>query len=359
VFKDHAHGVIEVVSLTDQSVFGEVEGLNGNIFGNFGVKKDQVQDKNQLTSKHASAEGIKTLVVLNQNPESWKGYKINNIEVHNIWERNGENIDLELLRTTYRVLGVYAQNAGNIVKQNLDDSHFTDIVTRAMLNANMALGSSRPDSFSDYTSCTDFFTSDEYLQLRMEELAKKDSVINMLKDPTKKFEVTDPYCVAYMELAKARAKLRGYTIHSENNIATLVHATTGKGGKIYTGLNVNAPQNSPSLNVQIVANLQATAESEINRKVELKARSFRKAVKALKDYHNRLAIIGGDINNFDNLFVRDENGKIDKQFRLKNPEEYPELAKEEKDFIYAFLQIVNERRYKTPEAQEQALLDGS
>lgn len=162
-----------------------------------------------------------------------------------------------------------------------------------------------------------------------------------------------------MEFAVARAKLLGVKVFSENNIATVAHASTGKGGSVYTGLNVNAPQNSPSKNVQMMAQVESMASSEINRRTELESRDFRKAVKALKDHHNRLAIIGGDIANFDNLFVRDEEGKIDKTFRLKDPSQHSDLAKEESDFIYAFLHEINKRRFTTPEAEEQAKIDGS
>ena len=191
----------------------------------------------------------------------------------------------------------------------------------------------------------------------MEELRKYDSVVAMLRDPKKNFDASDPHCVAYMELAYARAKLRGVKLYSENNIATLMHASTGKKGRVYTGLNVNAPQNSPSLNAQMVAKLEAQSASEINRKTELASREFRKAVKKLKDY--KYSILGPSIDMFDNLFVRDSEGKIDKSFRLKDPSQYSDLADAEIEFIHAFLNVVNSRRYPSPEAEEQAKADGS
>ena len=58
----------------------------------------------------------------------------------NIWEQNGANIDLESLNETYRVLGVHAKNAGNTIINNIKDTHFTDVVSRAMITAKTALG---------------------------------------------------------------------------------------------------------------------------------------------------------------------------------------------------------------------------
>ena len=122
----------------------------------------------------------------------------------------------------------------------------------------------------------------------MLDLENEDSVVEMLGHPQKKFSVEDANCVAYMELAKARAELRDIKIYSENNIASLAHMSTGKGGSMYTGLNVNAPQNSPSLNVQMMQRLEAMSASEINRKTELESRDFRKAMKKLKDHYSSI-----------------------------------------------------------------------
>ena len=124
----------------------------------------------------------------------------------------------------------------------------------------------------------------------MTELESDDKVRSMIQDPQKKIPSDSPKCVAWMELAVGRARIRGFYVYSENDIASLMHMSTGKGGKIYTGLNVNAPQNSPSRNVQVIAQLEAQAASEINRRTMSESAKLRAAEKKLHDYYNRSAL---------------------------------------------------------------------
>jgi hypothetical protein len=112
----------------------------------------------------------------------------------------------------------------------------------------------------------------------------------------------------------------------------------------YSGTYVNSAGNSSSLNIQSLGKIFSVAETHIRRK-ELSYRPrIAKVIKAFYEYKHRNSLIGGEVKFFDNLFVTDKSGNIDKSFRLKNPNN-SDLAKEEKDFINMFLEIVNEFKF--------------
>jgi len=108
------------------------------------------------------------------------------------------------------------------------------------------------------------------------------------------------------------------------------------------------------MNIQTLSKIFSVMGAHIRRK-ELSYRpKYATATKNLYDYNGRNSATGGEIKYFDNLFERDENGNIKKQFRLRDPND-PGLSKEESEFIKTFLNIVNSFRYPTEFELERAI----
>lgn len=149
VFKNHVDNVIEVVSLTDQHIFEEIESLGGSIFGNFKVRNYESNSSKTLNPTYGSAEAIKVLTLLNRNMDSWSKYKINSVSVHNIWEQKGEDFETDVLLDNYSKLTRYSMREGNPVKNNLNSRHFTDVVSKTMVKVKTALGALKTDRMNE------------------------------------------------------------------------------------------------------------------------------------------------------------------------------------------------------------------
>ena len=94
------------------------------------------------------------------------------------------------------------------------------------------------------------------------------------------------------------------------------------GTKFSTGLMINSPGLSPSLNVQTLSQITSLAEAKIREKVQSKVKSLKKVLDDFYAYNERNRLLGGEVRYFDNLFVKDDEGNID----------YDQLAMEQYQF---------------------------
>jgi hypothetical protein len=115
------------------------------------------------------------------------------------------------------------------------------------------------------------------------------------------------------------------------------------GEKLSTGLMVNSPGLSPSLNVQTLSQITSVAEAHIRTRVMRYRPRLKKVLENFYNYNERNRLIGGEVKYFDNLFLRDAEGNIDKRMMLRNPND-PGLSKEESALITELLNIFNEFR---------------
>lgn len=120
----------------------------------------------------------------------------------------------------------------------------------------------------------------------------------------------------------------------------------------------NSAYNSESLNMRVVSKIISVAQTHINREQLKYDTKIRNAITKLYKAKGQNRLIGGEVSFFKNMFAVDQDGNISQKFRLKDPND-SSLSPEESEFIRTFLQIVNDFRYPTPQAQERAQNDGS
>ncbi|MBS6114972.1 hypothetical protein [Thomasclavelia spiroformis] len=158
-----------------------------------------------------------------------------------------------------------------------------------------------------------------------------------------------------MLLGKALNKLRGYEVYIEPDPAKIVNVT----GSFHIGTDITSINNSPSLTAQEIGRIVAVTETKIRRQELALDSKIRKVFNEFYKFKDQNRLIGGEVKYFDNLFRRDENGNITKDFMLKDIND-SSLAKEEKALIKTFTEIVNQFRFDgNAERIQQALEDGT
>lgn len=341
IFVFTKNGLLEVVSLHHNTTHALVNLGKGNTLLGATKLNMEVDEHETLKATNGNIDLIKVMTLLNGVSEILKSYKVNKIASYNIWSQHGTETYLETLFDNFAELcRVYN------VPLNLDINNFASTLESTVNTIRDTCGEDLVRNIGNWTftfSPNDIVYGVPFILNRMQELRSLNTA-NGLRDAlrTGRWDFDDPLQLAYMMLGKALDKLNGYDIYIEKDPAKWVSMSKTEGW--YSGSYVNSAGTSSSLNIQSLGKIFSVAETHIRRK-ELSYRPrIAKTIKAFYEYKHRSALIGGEVKFFDNLFVTDENGNIDKSFRLKDPKN-SNLAKEEKDFINMFLEIVNELKF--------------
>lgn len=342
------NGLLEVVSLTHNLIKEEVNlGLGTTLLG--ASKQDFNVDRHKvLSATNGNIDLVKVMCLLNSlSPEIWNKYKINKISSFNIWMQEGCTTYNEKLYDNFnRLCKEYD------IPLNLNLSNFSTTLEYTVNTIREVCGDELMSNIGDWTftfSGNDIIEGVPFILDKMKELRTLPSAEGLRQALIKgEWNFDDPIQLSYMLLSNALNKLNGYEIYIETDPVNWVGIKAkGLHKGIFTGTNVNSPSNSPSLNVQTLSNIFTVANSQIKRKVLEKNLSYRKVFATLiKEKVN--PIVGGEVSAYDNLFVKDENGKIDKRFQLKNPND-SSLSKAESEVIKKFLEIVNYYRFHNDE----------
>ncbi|MBQ0113468.1 MAG: hypothetical protein KBT03_10085 [Bacteroidales bacterium] len=341
IFMFTKDGKMEIVSMHHNASLKEVNlGLGTSLLG-ASKRNNEVDEHKILKATHGNIDLIKVMCILNNLPENLKEFKVQKIASFNIWQQTGSEVFLDTLYDNFKLLCEQYNIPCNIEKRNFCStlegtiSTVTDICEPYLANTikNWSYGFS-PDDITQGVP---------YLQERLEallQLPEADKLHNAIRSGNWNFD--DPIQLSYMLISRAINHLTDYEVYIEADPA-LWFGT--KGGQFYTGAYVNSAQTSPSLNAQTMGRIMATAETHIRRKQLAMQNKITSVINKYYESKKRSALIGGEVRFFDNLFVRDENGKMDKSFKLKNPDTDSSLTREEKDFIKVFLEIVNNYKF--------------
>lgn len=340
IFVFTKNGLLEAISLHHNPAHSVVNlGKGKSLLG--ATKEDyEIDFHKTLYATNGNIDLIKVMSLLNTIPEKIKNYKINKISSFNIWMQEGTEVYPETLYDNFSDLcRIYG------VPLNLN---FSDFATTLESTVNTILETCGDNlmtnigSWSFTFSPNDVVEGSNFIRQKMEEL-KVLTTADKLREAlrTNEWDFDDPLQLAYMMLGRALNHLTGDKIYIEKDPAKWLNFTR-EGW--YSGININSAGNSPSLNLQGLGKIFSIAETHIRRKELSFKPKISKIIKAFYEYNQRSRLIGGEVKYFDNLFLKDENGNIDKSFKLKKPTDNS-LSKEESDFIRMFLEIVNNFKY--------------
>lgn len=341
IFVFTKNGLLEVVSLHHNTTHALVNLGKGDTLLGATKLNMEVDEHEILKATNGNIDLIKVMTLLNGMPEILKSYKVNKVASYNIWTQHGTETYLETLFDNFAEL-CRTYN----VPLNIEATNFASTLEATVNTIRDTCGEDLVRNIGSWAftfSPDDIVHGVPFILSKMKELRSLNTA-NGLRDAlrTGRWDFDDPLQLAYMMLGRALDKLNGYDIYIEKDPAKWLSLSKSEGW--YSGTYVNSAGNSSSLNIQSLGKIFSVAETHIRRK-ELSYRPrVAKTIKAFYEYKHRNSLIGGEVKFFDNLFVTDENGNIDKSFRLKNPNS-SDLAKEEKDFINMFLEIVNDFKF--------------
>lgn len=334
-------GLLEIISISHHPTQTVINlGKGDTLLGATKLNRE-VDEHKILKATNGNIDLIKVMSLLNGIPDILKSYKVNKIMSCNIWTQQKNEIPLETLFynfeqlcTTYKIpLSLQLNNFSSILESTINT--ITDVCGEDLLN-----------HIGDWTftfSPDDIVQGTKFITEKMEQLYSLNEATD-LRDAirTNRWDFDDPLQLSYMLLGQALNKLNGYEIYIEKDPTKWISVSRSEG--IYTGSWINSPGTSPSLNIQSLAKIFSVAETHIRRKELSYQKRISKIINALYDYNRRNSLIGGEVKFFDKLFVCDENGNIDKSFRLKHPNDIS-LSSAESEFITMFLEIVNNLKF--------------
>ena len=348
------NGLIEIVSISNNVTHQAVKLEKGtNILGSTIANRD-VDEHKIMSATNGNIDLIKVMSLLNSDSIKYQNYRINKIESINIWQQTGTEQYFDKLYNNFAEL-CRIHN----VPLNLQRSNFSTTLESVTSTVIDLCGADKLKHIGNWRltfKVDDIVKGGEFLKERMEELRRLESAQGLRKAiRTEQWNFDDPLQTSYMLLGKALNELRGYEVYIEPDPAKWVGVT----GSFHTGINITSINNAPSLTAQEVGRIIAVTETKIRRQELAWDSRIRKVFKDFYKYKDQNRLIGGEVKYFDNLFRRDSEGNITKDFMLKDPSD-SSLAPEEKALIKTFAGIVNELRFDgNAERYQNAIEDGT
>ena len=345
IFIFEKEGVTEIVSITNNELNQTLKLAKGtSILGTFLTDKG-IDPKTVLPATNGNIDLMKVMIYLNEYSNLISGTKISRIKSLNIWTSQGVEEYNETLLDNFSRLCRIAN-----IKNNLSLNNFLNTLESVLFTVNDLIQEEEWNKLMNWTIGPDENTLEskkEWVLSRIKALRNKyRKLVNEKPNPN------DPIWVSYSLLLKALNQLNGYRYYIEKDPSNWI----GFKGGVSLGINITSISNADSKNIQEMGRLIALHEEQI-RKEELKWNKkiqgvFQRFYKA----HHQIKAFGGEIRFYDDLFVKDANGKIAKEFSLKHPEE---LTGADKELVSTFLEIVNEIKFRGNEtAIEEAKASG-
>lgn len=342
-FKNRISNYVDIVFITESDPFLTTKLAKGvNLVGEFRTDKERERQDSNLLATHANILGIKALSFLNNNIDLLRNEKItlNSIRVFNYEGAIQVELPKQKLITNYEILAYE-----NGIKSNLRLIRHTDTLAELAYAVNRVVTGSNV-SFKDL------------------EFAKQIDTVISVKDPDKVSLRNS--LIDIQKNLHYQMNIRSGTIDFNTPIGDLVFKLNNVLVNL-AGLEVNQPtEDMRIVNLydstlfssyhEIQHELARAALEPFRRAQNTLAGNFTKAFDDLRvifqDFYkaqkvNRL--IGNYQQSFNNLYER-KDGKLDTNFRFKNPDAHLNdpnyLLEHERVFLRKILEIIGSRLYR-------------
>ena len=338
VFINNVTKKMEIISLHHNESHREVNlGKGTSLLG--ATKYDhEVDEHNILKATNGNIDLIKIMCVLNSlGDEVLNQYLITKISSHNIWHQTGSELELSDLVDNFSSLC----NTHDVT-MNLQLHNFGNIMQTTMSAIRDICGEDEYRHIGNFTltlSPDNVVEGSKWILEKMKYLRDHYTKGKILRDGINSgtFDFNDPFTISYMMLGKALNRINGYNVYIEKDPGMWLD------DRFATGLMINSPGNAPSLNVQTISQITSVAEAKIRSGALSYKSKIKDTLTSFYKYNGQNPLLGGEVKYFDNLFVKDEVGNIDKRFILRNPND-PDLAPEEAELIRVIADLFNSIR---------------
>lgn len=351
-------GTLEFVSVTTNDTTSVIPLSKGkSILGNFVSDSVTMRDNKILASTAGNLEAIKIAMFLNENAETLANtipnLSIGEIRVVNINYKQVQGINFDDLIHTYNKLTKYTNVENKLGKLKTANQYdlFVSKLNKLMSDDNTPNGfKTKLDSLHKELGNGDFVVNADNIRDLYVQFIKDNKIEDM---KTASNDIEDLY--QYFSLAVTY--LNNLTPRYEEDIRRVALNNSSQ---------FSSPATIGSENIKAEVKLISDAMYNIGVLHTNYKQTTRDVVKKLYDDTGVSIVqrftIGNNIKAFDRMFVRNSDGSIAENMRLKNPDDMSNgLTKGEREFMRMFLTNINNVRYHnvSEEQIEEAKINGS
>ena len=335
-------GRSELVIVTNLGVHEEVKLEKGTTLLGQSLENTYVNSKEILKSNWGNIAGMKAMVFISDNPELFKDFPLTQLVVVNPWRSERTYIQNSQWINNYHKLIATAENEDeyNVVPPDVFYGDLVSLLSIVDSNLRCAENPGQLQGFSMEGVVTDGKThqfTEEYIEHALKWMRAK---YTFLENEEKKMAGNENVWIAYNYLNRALLELKGLHVYDENEVG--LWFSSG----LKPGLYVSSSGYSESTNFRVFDDVMQQFSLEVRMFVERIGRPLIPAFTKFYESMGRKKAIGGEANYFLRWFVRDENGDISKEFRVKNPDS-PEFDGNpaEREALRTWLDVMAELRY--------------
>lgn len=347
IFVFEKEGVTEIVNITNNELSTRLKLAKGtSILGTF-APDIGIDPKAIMSATNGNIELMKVMMYLNEFADLFSGTRINKIKVLNIWtQEDGYEDYNETLLDNFTRLCDYA----HIPVKLKSDIFFTTLESTLfdVQNLNREEDWMRMIDWDISLTENDLEYKKDWLLSRIQELRRKYPKLANETNPN----FNDPIWVSYNLLLRALNYLSGFKYYIEPDPNKWI----GFGNGPSLGIDITSPNYAESKNIREVSQIISLRNEELRKENVKWDKTIRPILQKFYKAHHQITSAAVGYNIFENLFEKDPDGKISKEFSLKNPDT---LTGADKEFVTKFLEVINDLKFNGDStAIEEAKLSG-
>lgn len=334
-------GRSELVVITNTSIHPKINlGLGDTLLGKY-IENTYVDSKEILPANNGNIAGMKAMIFIADHPELFKSVPLTQMVVINPWRGERTYVNNSQWVTNYnRLIEASGEKDYEPISNELFYDDLVSLLSIVDSNLRCAENPGELKGFSMEGVVIDGnvaqFT-EEYIQKALSWMRAK---YTFLENGENEMIGNENIWIAYNYLNRALLELKGLHVYDEQEVGKWFSSG------IRPGLNVASSGYSGSTNFRVFDDVMQQFSLEVRMFVEKTGRPLIPALNNFYKSMGRKKLIGGEANYFLRWFVRDENGNITKEFRLKNPDSHDfDGNPEERTALKTWLEVMAQLRW--------------
>lgn len=356
-FKNKHTKIVNIITLTNLHLDSKLDLPNDrtSLFGKFDT--DSVFDRNLggllLKGNNGNALLMITMLALNASDGIFNNYRIGNIQIMNHATGNSITRDDEILTKNFNVL-CDRLNIENNFKKGIKFADRLEVIynlfttftstvpaaTRNFAERASAIFADAPDSLTKEMKI-------EMLENILNLMLQDSKFASIINDPNRSFE--NPVIRVYTQVQEALLHYKDIHDNTDEDLITVdLNFKDLKRNLGVTGSYFDNPSNIENATFRKMVEITQGAFDKTRFKfMEFKQDQLKRVLKLYEDKGMskvKRYTFQDARHAYDNMWVRDSNGKITKDFQVKNPYTDNTLTSAEKEFLKAFLWNINRHK---------------
>lgn len=342
-------GRSELVVITNTSIHPKINlGKGDTILGKY-IENTYINSKEILPANNGNIAGMKAMIFIADHPELFKEMPLTQVMVMNPWDGERTYVNNSQWVNNYnRLIEASGEKEYNPISDTLFYGDLVSLLAIVDSNLKCAENPGELKGFSMEGVVTDGnvaqFT-EEYIEKALRWMRSK---YTFLENAENEMVGNENIWIAYNYLNRALLELKGLHVYDETEVGKWFSSG------VKPGLNVASSGYSGSTNFRVFDDVMQQFSLEVRMFVEQMGRPLIPAFNNFYKSMGRKKLIGGEANYFLRWFVRDENGNITKEFRLKDPDSHDfDGNSAEREALKTWLEIMAQLRWPKSEYKSE------